>query len=87
MATSINDQLALFNQYDNEYCNKATDVARKIQAVGSLSGGADSNTTIRRVRLLLGPVFATDVWVDSEYAACRDAQGKDTRSRLGPPRS
>lgn len=38
MASSLNDQLALFTQYDNEYCNKATDVSRKIQAVASLSG-------------------------------------------------
>lgn len=39
MASGASDQLALFNQYDNEYCTKATDVARKIEAVSSLSGG------------------------------------------------
>jgi hypothetical protein len=39
MAAGGGDQLALFNQYDNEYCAKATDVARKIEAVTSLSGG------------------------------------------------
>lgn len=38
MAASSGDQLALFNQYDSEYCSKATEVARKIQAVASLSG-------------------------------------------------
>ena len=38
MAVPAGDQLALFNQYDSEYCSKATDVARKIQAVASLSG-------------------------------------------------
>lgn len=38
MAAPAGDQLALFNQYDSEYCSKATDVARKIQAVASLSG-------------------------------------------------
>lgn len=39
MASGGADQLALFNQYDNEYCTKATDVARKIEAVSSLAGG------------------------------------------------
>ena len=39
MAASLSDQLALFNQYDGEYCSKATDVASKIQAIASLSGG------------------------------------------------
>ncbi|KAK9841953.1 hypothetical protein WJX81_000808 [Elliptochloris bilobata] len=38
MAAPGGDQLALFNQYDSEYCSKATDVARKIQAVTSLAG-------------------------------------------------
>eukprot|EP00884_Botryococcus_braunii_P015254 jgi/Botrbrau1/2411/Bobra.0395s0040.2 len=38
MSSVGGDQLALFNQYDNEYCTKATDVARKIEAVSSLSG-------------------------------------------------
>ena len=40
MAATASDQLALFNQYDSEYCSKATDVARKIQAVASLGIGA-----------------------------------------------
>ena len=40
MAASAADQLALFNQYDSEYCSKATDVARKIQAVAALGAGA-----------------------------------------------
>ena len=39
MAASTPDQLALFNQYDSEYCSKATDVARKIQAVAALGTG------------------------------------------------
>ena len=51
MASSLNDQLALFTQYDNEYCNKATDVSRKIQAVASLSGGAFSCCSDCLVRL------------------------------------
>lgn len=33
------DQLALFNQYDSEYCGKATEVARKVQAASSLGAG------------------------------------------------
>ena len=38
MAASL-DQLALFNQYDDEYCSKSTDVANSIQKVSALSGG------------------------------------------------
>ena len=30
---------ALFSQYENEYCSKSTELARKTQAIGSLSGG------------------------------------------------
>lgn len=33
------EQNALFNQYENEYAVKSTDVARKIQAISSLNGG------------------------------------------------
>ncbi|KAK9835289.1 hypothetical protein WJX84_001869 [Apatococcus fuscideae] len=29
---------ALFSQYENEYCSKSTELARKTQAIGSLSG-------------------------------------------------
>jgi hypothetical protein len=29
----------LFQQYENDYCNKSTDISRKIGAIGSLSGG------------------------------------------------
>ncbi|GMH45462.1 hypothetical protein BSKO_13419 [Bryopsis sp. KO-2023] len=32
------DELTLFNQYENEYCNKSTDVSRKIQTIINLSG-------------------------------------------------
>lgn len=39
MADNLADQLALFNQYDSEYCSKATDVARKVQAATSLAAG------------------------------------------------
>ena len=30
---------ALFSQYENEYCSKSTELARKTQMIGSLSGG------------------------------------------------
>lgn len=39
MADKLSDQLALFNQYDSEYCSKATDVARKVQIASSLGPG------------------------------------------------
>ena len=39
MADNSSDQLALFNQYDSEYCSKATDVARKVQVASSLGPG------------------------------------------------
>ena len=39
MADNLSDQLALFNQYDSEYCSKATDVARKVQVASSLGPG------------------------------------------------
>ena len=39
MADKMSDQLALFNQYDSEYCSKATDVARKVQVASNLGPG------------------------------------------------
>lgn len=36
----MDDQMALFNQYENDYCNKSTDISRKIDAIASLSGDA-----------------------------------------------
>ena len=33
------DQLGLFNQYDNEYCSKSTDVAQSVEKIKALSGG------------------------------------------------
>jgi vesicle transport through interaction with t-SNAREs 1 len=33
------EAVALFNQYENEYCNKSTDISRKISAISNLSGG------------------------------------------------
>ena len=35
----MDDQMALFNQYENDYCNKSTDITRKIHAIANLSGG------------------------------------------------
>ena len=31
--------MALFNQYDDEYCSKSTSVATSIQKISALSGG------------------------------------------------
>ncbi len=39
MPDNMSDQLALFNQYDSEYCSKATDVARKVQVASTLGPG------------------------------------------------
>jgi len=36
---SNSDQLALFNQYDDEYCSKSTAVATSIQKISALGGG------------------------------------------------
>ena len=36
------DQLALFNQYDDEYCSKSTAVATGIQKISALNGGTPS---------------------------------------------
>ncbi|GLC35551.1 hypothetical protein PLESTB_000194800 [Pleodorina starrii] len=34
----MDDTSALFNQYENEYCNKSTDISRKINSAVALSG-------------------------------------------------
>eukprot|EP00803_Ostreobium_quekettii_P006158 evm.model.scf_955.5 EVM.evm.TU.scf_955.5 scf_955:30381-34125(-) len=34
----MDDQRALFNQYENDYCNKSTDISRKIDGVSNASG-------------------------------------------------
>lgn len=39
LAAMDGDLNALFAQYENEYCNKSTDISRKITAASSLSGG------------------------------------------------
>lgn len=33
----MGDQNALFNQYETEYCNNSTDIARNLQVIGTLS--------------------------------------------------
>lgn len=42
---------ALFQQYENDYCAKATDVSRKLQSVGPLPAGIQYQ---RDVQLLVG---------------------------------
>ncbi|PNH06351.1 hypothetical protein TSOC_007277 [Tetrabaena socialis] len=34
----MDDANALFNQYENEYCNKSTDISRKVGVASTLSG-------------------------------------------------
>lgn len=41
----MEDQLTLFNQYESEYCNKSTDVARKIDTLSTLVGGLPLHPT------------------------------------------
>ncbi|KXZ49317.1 hypothetical protein GPECTOR_22g911 [Gonium pectorale] len=36
----MDDPNALFSQYENEYCNKSTDISRKINTASTLSGDA-----------------------------------------------
>lgn len=35
----MGDQTALFKQYENDYCNKSTEISRKINTIPSLLGG------------------------------------------------
>ena len=44
------DPTALFKQYEAEYCNKSTDISRKISALASLSGGACVCLLVARAR-------------------------------------
>lgn len=39
LASAMADQTALFKQYETDYCNKSTEISRKISAVPSLIGG------------------------------------------------
>eukprot|EP00891_Asterochloris_glomerata_P001854 jgi/Astpho2/1854/fgenesh1_pm.00038_%23_13_t len=45
MSNPLAGQDALFNQYESEYCNKSTEITRKVQAFGGLQGD------IRRLRI------------------------------------
>ena len=79
MATSLSDQLALFNQYDGEYCSKATDVASKIQAIASLSGGVYMHQPLCQARpallaLLYGPKAQNDLTAELRRAKQREVQ-------------
>jgi vesicle transport through interaction with t-SNAREs protein 1 len=35
----MEDLAALFHQYETDYCNKSTDISRKISALASITGG------------------------------------------------
>ena len=39
MSNPLAGQDALFNQYESEYCNKSTEITRKVQALSGLQGG------------------------------------------------
>ena len=66
MADNLSDQLALFNQYDSEYCSKATDVARKVQVASSLGPGECQVVSQSRFPLDSSSAWAfyddTDAW-------------------------
>jgi hypothetical protein len=36
----MEDLTALFHQYETDYCNKSTDISRKITSIAGLTGGA-----------------------------------------------
>lgn len=35
----MEDLTALFHQYETDYCNKSTDISRKISAIATITGG------------------------------------------------
>jgi vesicle transport through interaction with t-SNAREs protein 1 len=35
----MEDLTALFHQYETDYCNKSTDISRKISSLASITGG------------------------------------------------
>jgi hypothetical protein len=35
----MEDLTALFHQYETDYCNKSTEISRKISAIASITGG------------------------------------------------
>ena len=39
LLAAMADQTALFKQYETDYCNKSTEISRKIGTIPSLSGG------------------------------------------------
>lgn len=51
MSNPLAGQDALFNQYESEYCNKSTEITRKVQAFGGLQGGEQA--TMALLHLLL----------------------------------
>ena len=51
MSNPLAGQDALFNQYESEYCNKSTEITRKVQALSGLQGGKQA--AMAQLRLLL----------------------------------
>ncbi|KAF6258734.1 hypothetical protein COO60DRAFT_1089964 [Scenedesmus sp. NREL 46B-D3] len=52
----MDDPTALFRQYETDYCNKSTDISRKITSIASLTGGAQQHCW-RPVRCILQVAF------------------------------
>ena len=51
MANPLAGQDALFNQYESEYCNKSTEITRKVQALSGLQGGQQAALALLRLLL------------------------------------
>ena len=68
MSNPLAGQDALFNQYESEYCNKSTEITRKIQAFGGLQGGEQA--TMALLHLLL-PLFQAAALFTPAACPCR----------------
>ena len=62
MSNPLAGQDALFNQYESEYCNKSTEITRKVQALSGLQGGEQAAVALLRLRLRVPHVNAP--WPD-----------------------
>ncbi len=68
---------ALFSQYENEYCSKSTDLARKTQAIGSLSGGVCSaSAATATFPLALSPLL-----ISAGAAVSQRCEGKSSEKQ------
>jgi vesicle transport through interaction with t-SNAREs protein 1 len=42
----MEDLTALFHQYETDYCNKSTEISRKISSIASITGGVHSQSRL-----------------------------------------